>query len=244
MATIHRLSVFESSSISVSPQCRTSDIMLPCFPRCIFYECAECVKTGSKRAVALLQSRKKIPTAELLVEMSTLFKEKSGTEMNLFMAQILNTPAIFWRPDAPEYCHCAIYYALELLKTTDDLVEIKQWLAQNQLQPSIECAVVESAKTIRSIFIIRKSGKWHAKRSTILNAYDKSSLEAAINRKRIQGVSIRNAASEYNTAYADLFLSDNLFVKRGHVWHCNYAPVPPPELFGALTPLAPEHTLR
>jgi len=216
--------------------------MLSCFPRCIFYECAECVKTGTERVVALLRSRKKIPTSELLGEMTSMFKEKSRTEMNLFLAQILNTPEIFWRPDAPEICYCAIYYALELLKTTDDLVEIKQWLTQNHLHPSIECTIVEATKAVRNIFIIRISGKWHAKRSTVLNAYDKTSLEAAIDKKRIRGVSIRDAASEYNTAYADLFLSDNLFVRRGHVWHRKYAPVPPPELFGALTPSTPEHT--
>jgi hypothetical protein len=182
-----------------------------------------------------------MPTAELAEEAARLFPGKSSTELDLFLKRVLEAPEIVWSPESPETCGCAIYCAIQMLSETEDLVHLKTWLSSAGIHPAMETSVVESAKSDRSLCIVRKSGTWYAKRATVLNAYDEKSLEEAIYRKRLTGVSLREAASEYDTAYAHLFTSDAFFVKKGRVWHRHHAPVPPQELFGALTPAAPGH---
>jgi hypothetical protein len=214
-----------------------------CFPRCIFYECTDCVRLGRTKVVAQLRARKKLATTDLVASMGLLFKGKPAAELNFLMKRILTSPEIVWSPDAPETCWCAIYYAVELLKMTEDLVELKPWLVQHDIDPSMETAVIENIKGARTLCIVRQESKWHAKRATALNAYNEASLETAISRKQIAGTSLREAASEYKAAHSHLFTSDAFFVKNGRVWHRWYAPVPPPELFGALSPENPERTL-
>lgn len=216
--------------------------MLSCFSSCIFYECSECVRVGRTKAISIVRTRNRMKTEDLLSDVAAFFPGKSETEMTFFINKLLRCPDLVWSPDAPEYCYCAIYYAFELLKTTDDLVELKSWLTANGIHASVETAVAERAKATRVLCLVRINQKWHVKRATVLNAYDKPTLVAAILRQKISGISLKEAASEYAEAYVDIFASEKLFVKNGHIWHRTYAPRPPPVLFGALTPTVQVHT--